>query len=395
MKIMVRDFIKKKSSAGVILVFVTILALLIRNSPLSQYYNEILHVTVSFEFGNLLHIEKPFLHWINGGLMTVFFLLIGLEIKRELLTGHLSSLSRIALPGLAALGGMIFPALIFIFFNYGDEFSMRGWAIPVATDIAFALGILSLLSNKIPVSLKIFLMALAIIDDIGAILIIAIFYTTDISLFALALSLLFFIILVIMNKMNVIKITAYLLIGILLWVSVLKSGLHPTLAGILLAFTVPLNAKNDHKKNISPAKILQKNLHFWVAYYILPIFAFVNAGVSLNGMSIEYIVHPVSLGIICGLVFGKQMGVMLFTYLAIRFKLAVLPRCTTWTQIYGVSLLSGIGFTMSFFIDSLAYNESVIFASSDRLAILVGSLVSGIFGYLILKYAKKKKYCSL
>jgi len=395
MKILVRDFIKKESSSGIILVFVTILAILIRNSPLSDFYNDILHVSVSFQFGNLLHIEKPFFLWINDGLMTMFFLLIGLEIKRELLVGHLSTMSRMALPGLAALGGMIFPALIFIFFNYEDSFSMRGWAIPVATDIAFALGVLSLLSNRIPVSLKIFLMALAILDDIGAILIIAFFYTTELSMFALSLTFLFVTILVLMNRFHVVKITAYLLIGVLLWISVLKTGLHATLAGILLAFIIPLNAKNGNHKRTSPAKILQKNLHFWVAYFILPIFAFVNAGISLGSMSIEYITHPVSLGIICGLVFGKQMGIMLFTYIAIHYKLAVLPRCTTWTQIYGVSLLSGIGFTMSFFIDSLAYNDSMVFAYSDRLAILIGSLISGIIGYLILRNAKKRKHCNL
>jgi len=395
MKIMVRDFIKKESSSGLILVFVTILAILVKNSPLSSIYNEILYLIVEFQFGEFLHIKKPFMLWINDGLMTLFFLLIGLEIKRELLIGHLSTMSRLALPGFAALGGMIFPALIFVFFNYGDDFALRGWAVPIATDIAFALGILSLLGKRVPVALKIFLMAIAIIDDIGAILIIAIFYTSEISLGALFMMLVFFCILLLMNKLNVTKITAYILVGILLWVAVLESGVHATLAGIVLAFTIPLSAKNDNEKHTSPAKILQKNLRFWVAYFILPLFAFVNAGIDLKGLSIESLTQPVSLGIMSGLFFGKQMGVMLFTFLAVYFKLALLPRCTTWHQIYGVSLLTGIGFTMSFFINSLAYNNTELFMYSDRMAILVGSLISGLLGYLILRRAKKKKYCNI
>lgn len=395
MKILVRDFIKKESSAGIILVFVTILAIIIRNSPLSNYYDGILHVPVLFQFGDLLYIEKPFILWINDGLMTTFFLLIGLELKREILMGHLSSLSRIALPGFAALGGMIVPALIFTFFNFGDDFAMRGWAIPVATDIAFVLGILSLLGRRVPVSLKIFLMALAIIDDIGAIMIIAIFYTHELSMFAIYCSLFFFAILMIMNKLNIIKITAYVLIGILLWISVLKSGVHATLVGILLAFVIPLNVKHEGDKRISPAKILQKHLNFWVAYFILPIFAFVNAGIDLGGLSVEYVTHPVSLGVICGLFFGKQIGVFLFTYLAIQFKLAQLPRCSTWLQVYGVAVLTGIGFTMSFFIDSLAYSDSDVFMYADRLSILIGSILSGIVGYLVLRSAKRRKHCAL
>ncbi len=395
MKFLVRDLIKQESSAGIILVFVTVLALIIRNSPLSQFYSDILHLSVEFHFDDLIHIKKPFFLWINDGLMTMFFLLIGLEIKREILTGHLSSFSRIILPGFAALGGMIFPALFFVLFNYGDEFAMRGWAVPIATDIAFALGILSLLGKRVPVSLKIFLMALAIIDDIGAILIIAIFYTHEISLFAMSLTGLFFIILIIMNRLDVTKITAYMLIGILLWISVLESGIHATLAGIILAITIPMHVKKSDNKCTSPGKILHKNLHFWVAFFILPLFAFVNAGIDLTGFSLEYLKHPVSLGVVTGLIFGKQMGIMLFTYLAIKFKLAKLPRCTTWLQIYGVALLAGIGFTMSFFINTLAYNDSSIFGYTDRLAILIGSLISGILGYIILRKAKRKKYCNL
>lgn len=395
MKNLVRDFIKKESSSGIILVFVTIVALIVKNSPLSDLYTNTLHILVEFHFGDLLDIKKPFILWINDGLMTIFFLLIGLEIKREVLIGHLSTLPRLALPGLAALGGMIFPALIYTFFNFDNEFAMRGWAIPIATDIAFALGVLSVIGNRIPISLKIFLMALAIIDDIGAILIIAIFYTSKLSVIPMIIAVIFFIILLVLNKLKVVKITAYMLIGILLWVAILKSGIHATLAGILIALTIPLSIKQEEHKQISPLKILQKNLHFWVAYFILPLFAFVNAGVDLKGVSFEYLAHPVSLGVVCGLFLGKQLGIMSFTFLAIKFKLAKLPKCTTWEQIYGVSVLTGIGFTMSFFVNTLAFNDSNVFGYIDRIAILIGSILSGVIGYIILKKAKRRKHCHL
>ncbi|AXH15993.1 Na+/H+ antiporter NhaA [Malaciobacter mytili LMG 24559] len=393
MKILVREYIKKESTAGIILIFVTIIALLFRNSFFSDFYDALLKTTIKFQFGEILLIEKPLILWINDGLMTVFFLLIGLEIKRELLAGHLSSVSKIALPAIAAVGGMIVPALIFIVFNYDNEFAMRGWAIPTATDIAFALGILSLLGKRIPVSLKIFLMALAIFDDLGAILIIAIFYTDDLSMLSFLAAFSCLVVLIIMNRLNIIRPTAYILVGIILWVSVLKSGVHATLAGIILAFTIPLSIKNDKNKAVSPLKNLEHNLHFWVAFTILPIFAFVNAGVNLKGLSFEQVFTPVSLGIILGLFLGKQLGVMLFVFLAVKLNLAALPRCSTWLQMYGVSVLTGIGFTMSLFIDSLAYQDSNIYAYTDKLAILIGSILSGVLGYFILKYAKSKKFC--
>lgn len=394
MRILVKEFIKKESSSGVILIFITLLALFLKNSPLSVYYTNILQTTIQISIGEFLELKKPLLLWINDGLMALFFLLIGLEIKRELLGGHLSTLSKIALPGLAAVGGMLFPALIFIAFNYHDPFALKGWAIPTATDIAFALGILSLLGNKVPVTLKIFLMALAIIDDIGAILIISLFYTHDLSFFSMLLALCCFIILLIMNKLNVTRITAYIIIGIILWVCVLKSGVHATLAGIILAFTIPLNMQNDNGKHISPARILQHNLNFWVAYFVLPIFAFMNAGVDLRSISFSDLTNNVALGITLGLFLGKQIGVMLFVYLAVKLNLAQLPKCVNWAQMYGVAVLTGIGFTMSLFINSLAYNDSDIFMHTDRLAILLGSIISGIVGYLILKYAKNKKFCN-
>ncbi|RXJ56398.1 Na+/H+ antiporter NhaA [Candidatus Marinarcus aquaticus] len=395
MRILVKEFIKKESSAGIILIFITFLALSLRNSPLSEYYTLILYTNVEVYVGELLSLEKPLVLWINDGLMALFFLLIGLEIKRELLAGHLSSFSKIALPGFAALGGMLVPALIFIAFNHGDEFAMRGWAIPTATDIAFALGILSLLGGRIPASLKVFLMALAIIDDIGAIIIISVFYTTELSYISMLLALGCFVILLIMNKLNVVRITAYIIIGIILWISVLKSGVHATLAGIILAFTIPLNVKREHEKHISPSRILEKNLHFWVAYFVLPIFAFMNAGVDLKSISVQDFVNPVSLGVILGLFLGKQIGVMLCVFIAVRLHWAQLPKCVTWMQMYGVAVLTGIGFTMSLFVDSLAYYDSNAFMHTDKLSILIGSLLSGVVGFVILRIAKKRKACNI
>ena len=395
MKILVRRYIKKESSSGLILIFVTILALLLRNSVFSEFYTNFLHTPVAFKVGEMLDINKPLILWINDGLMAIFFLLIGLEIKRELVAGHLSTTSKIALPAIAALGGMVIPALIYIAFNYGNDFALRGWAIPTATDIAFALGILSLLGKRIPISLKVFLMALAIFDDLGAILIIALFYTNDLSFHAISFAAISILVLVILNRFQVTKLGFYWIIGGLLWVFVLKSGVHATLAGIIVAFAIPVNALNEKRKRVSPAKSLQHHIHYWVAFYILPLFAFVNAGVDLTNLSFEKISNGVSLGIIFGLFFGKQLGVFLFTYLAVKYKLAKMPKCSTWLQIYGVSVLTGIGFTMSLFIDTLAFNDSNAFFYTDKLGILIGSFLSGVFGYLILKFTKTKGRCNI
>jgi Na+:H+ antiporter, NhaA family len=395
MKILVRKFLQKESTAGIILMIVTVLALIFSNTFLSEFYTGFLRTTIEFKIGTILEISKPLILWVNDGLMAIFFLLIGLEIKRELLLGHLSSFSKIALPGIAAIGGMLFPALIYILFNYNDEFALRGWAIPTATDIAFALGIVSLLGKRVPVSLKIFLMALAIFDDLGAILIIAFFYTSSLSFTSLFFALICIIILFTMNKMKITLVSAYALVGIVLWVFVLKSGVHATLAGIILAFTIPLNVINEKRKRVSPVKSLQHYIHFWVAFYILPIFAFVNAGIDLRTLDMSQVFNPVSLGIILGLFLGKQMGVFFFVFLAVKFKWAKLPRCTTWAQIYGISVLTGIGFTMSLFVDSLAFEDSSMFFYTDKLAILIGSLLSGILGYLILLRVKGRKHCSV
>ena len=323
--------------------------------------------------------------------MAIFFLLIGLEVKREILEGHLSSVSQIALPGFAALGGMLVPAAVYLYFNADSEVAINGWAIPTATDIAFALAILSMLGKRVPVSLKIFLMALAIIDDLGAIVIIAIFYTTELSTMSISVALLALTTLIGMNIMGVSKKAAFFVVGTILWVSVLKSGVHATLAGVALAFTIPLNAIDEARKKVSPLKEIEHSLHFWVAFFILPLFAFVNAGVSFKDISLDQMSGPVPMGIMLGLFFGKQVGVFGFSWLAIKLKVAKMPQDSNWLQLYGVSLLTGIGFTMSLFIVSLAFNDDTLFQFTDKLAILVGSFLSAICGYMVLKIAICKK----
>ena len=385
-----QDFIKKESSAGILLIIATILALLLETIFMSVFYTSFLHTPVEIRFGDL-HIAKPLLLWVNDGLMAVFFLVIGLEIKREVREGHLSSLSQITLPGIAALGGMLVPALIFVAFNRGEDFSMNGWAIPTATDIAFALGILSLLGKRVPISLKVFLMALAIIDDLGAILIIAFFYTSELSTMSITIAAIALMILFIMNRMNVAIKSAYIVVGIILWVSVLKSGVHATLAGVALAFMIPLSSKDKEGNNFSMAKEMEYDLHNWVAYMILPLFAFVNAGVDLKGISLEEMAGPVPLGIMLGLFIGKQVGVFGFSWLAIKMGLASLPKGSNWTLLYGVSVLTGIGFTMSLFVDTLAYNDTQIYHYADKLAILLGSFLSAIVGYIILRLKTTKQ----
>ena len=378
------NFIKKESSAGILLIAVTILALLLQNSILSDFYTSFLHTHVEIRFGDL-QIAKPLLLWVNDGLMAIFFLLIGLEVKREVMEGHLSSIQQIALPAIAALGGMVVPALVFIIFNQSEPFALNGWAIPTATDIAFALGILSLLGKRVPLSLKIFLMALAIIDDLGAIVIIALFYTSELSTVSIIVASASLVLLFIMNQMGVIRKTAYILVGVILWVSVLKSGVHATLAGVALAFMIPLNSKDKKGKSFSMAKEIEHGLHYWVAFIILPLFAFVNAGVDLKGISTDEMLGSVPLGITLGLFIGKQVGVFGFSWVAIKLGWAKLPKASSWMQLYGVAVLTGIGFTMSLFVDSLAYNDTEIYHYADKLAILLGSFLSAIVGYLILR----------
>ena len=384
---MIEAFIKNESSSGILLIFATISALILSNTFLAPLYESFLHIPVGIRMGSL-HLDKSLYHWVNDGLMAIFFLLIGLEVKREILEGHLASISQIALPGLAAIGGMAVPALIYLVFNHSNAVAVNGWAIPTATDIAFALGVLSLLGNRVPVSLKMFLMALAIIDDLGAIVIIALFYTTELSILSIAVAGASLIILIVLNLVGVLKKSAYFLVGTVLWVSVLKSGVHATLAGVALALTIPLTAKNEAGKAFSPLKEIEHSLHFWVAFLILPLFAFVNAGVGITQISIDEMSGGVPLGIMLGLFFGKQFGVFGFSYLAIKLKWARLPEGSNWVQLYGVSVLTGIGFTMSLFIVSLAFEDDGIFKYTDKLAILAGSLISGIVGYLVLRLGK-------
>ncbi|MBE9559989.1 MAG: Na+/H+ antiporter NhaA [Proteobacteria bacterium] len=383
------EFIKKESSAGILLIFVTILALALKNSVFSDFYAAFLRTPVEIRFADL-HIAKPLLLWINDGLMAIFFLLIGLEVKREILEGQLSTVSQIALPGIAAIGGMVIPAFFYIYINLGDETAMRGWAIPTATDIAFALGILALLGKRVPLSLKIFLMALAIIDDLGAIVIIALFYTVELSTLSISVAASALTVLVIMNYFGVVKKAAYITVGVVLWVSVLKSGVHATLAGVALAFTIPLNCKTKEGETCSLAKEMEKDLHFWVAFFILPLFAFVNAGIDLRHVSLDQMTTGVPLGIMAGLFLGKQIGVFGFTWVAIKLGWAKLPDSSTWLQLYGVSVLTGIGFTMSLFVDSLAFTDGNLYQQADKLAVLVASFSAGILGYMVLRYAKVK-----
>lgn len=388
--VFLEEFIKKESSSGILLIFATILALALQNSMLSEYYTAFLSTPVEIRFSDL-HIAKPLLLWINDGLMAIFFLLIGLEVKREFLEGQLSTPGQLALPGIAALGGMLVPAGFYIFINHGDTAAMNGWAIPTATDIAFALGVIALLGKRVPLSLKVFLMALAIIDDLGAIVIIALFYTVELSTLSIVVAATALTILIIMNRLGVAKKTAYIIIGVILWVSVLKSGVHATLAGVALAFTIPLKCKDNNGEEWSMSKAIEHDLHYWVAFFILPLFAFVNAGVDLRNVSLAQMTTGVPLGIMAGLFLGKQIGVFGFSWIAIKLGLAKIPDNSTWLQLYGVAVLTGIGFTMSLFVDSLAFTDGNLYQQADKLAVLVASFAAGIAGYLILRMAKRNE----
>ncbi len=385
---LIREFLKLESAGGLLLVLATILALFMKNSAYSGWYDALLNTPVVVAIGEF-QIAKPLLLWINDGLMAVFFFIVGLELKREFLEGELSNRDQIMLPAFAAFGGMLVPAAIYAYLHWGHPVTMSGWAIPAATDIAFALGILALLGSRVPVALKLFLMALAILDDVGAIIIIALFYTTELSTLSLATAGICLLVLFYLNKRGVTHIPVYLFIGMIMWASVLKSGVHATLAGVLLAFTIPL--RNPADPAHSPARQLEHELHPSVAYAILPLFAFANAGVPLEGMTLKALFEPVSLGIIAGLFIGKQLGVFSFAWLAIKLKLASLPERVSWTQLYGAAVLCGIGFTMSLFIASLAFeHEGQEYIRQVRLGILVASLLAAVAGYLLLRFTQKK-----
>lgn len=384
----IKEFLRLESSSGILLLIAAVLAMVIENSSIKYLYDALLDIPVAIKFGEF-EIAKPLLLWINDGLMAIFFFLIGLEVKREVLDGELSEPSRIVLPVIAAIGGMAIPAAIYSYINWGDAVAMKGWAIPSATDIAFALGVLALLGSRVPNTLKLFLMTLAIIDDLGAIIIIALFYTADLSLASLAVASAAIVVLYILKRNGVISLTPYLFVGFILWAAVLKSGVHATLAGVITALFIPYRkAPGEDKTQLEK---LEHDLHPLVAFAILPLFAFANTGVSFEGLTIDSFLNGVPLGIAAGLFLGNQIGVFGFSWLAIKSGLAELPKDASWLQLYGVSLLCGIGFTMSLFISSLAFEMGgPDFAVDDRLGILVGSVVSGVMGYLVIRFASAK-----
>jgi Na+:H+ antiporter, NhaA family len=382
-------FLQQESSGGILLVSAAVLAILTANSALASFYNLLLEMPVSIRIGSLI-IDKPLLLWVNDGLMAIFFFLVGLELKREFIEGELSSRKKIVLPGIGALGGMIVPAIFYTLLNSHDPVAMKGWAIPTATDIAFALGILSLLGSRIPASLKIFLTSLAIFDDIGAILIIAFFYTSKISMIALLVTAVCVLLLTIMNAKKISVTSLYILVGVVMWVAMLKSGVHATLAGIVLAMFIPMRSPQD--ATVSPLRQLEHDLHTTVAFVIMPLFAFFNSGIDLRGFGLEKISHPVPLGIALGLFFGKQLGVFAFCWVGIKLGAAELSRDISWPAFYGISVLCGVGFTMSLFIGSLAFEETgtnLLF--DERLGIILGSLLSGMAGYVILRQSLRRR----
>ena len=380
-------FFQLEAASGLLLIAAAALALIINNSPLSSFYSSFLEVPVAVQIG-ALQIAKPSLLWINDGLMALFFLLIGLEVKRELLEGQLSKPSQVVLPGAAAIGGMVVPALIYWFINKDYPDALGGWAIPMATDIAFALGVLALLGKRVPVSLKLFLMTLAIIDDLGAIIVIAVFYSSELSGVSLLLAAACLIVLIAMNRMGVIKVAPYMIVGLILWVCVLKSGVHATLAGVTLAFCIPLRTKNSET---SPLMSIEHALHPWVAYAILPLFAFANAGVSLAGVSMHSFVSHVPMGIAAGLLIGKTLGVFGLTWIAIKTGMAALPAGANWGQVFGVAILCGIGFTMSLFVGSLAFVAGSDYVGMDRMGILTGSILAALIGYGVTLFFSRKQ----
>jgi NhaA family Na+:H+ antiporter len=379
----ITSFLKLESAGGLILMFAALLAMILANSPLQSYYALLLDTPVEIRVG-ALQIAKPLLLWINDGLMAIFFFLVGLELKRELIEGELSDKRNIILPGVGAIGGMAIPALIYLYFNRDDASTMQGWAIPAATDIAFALGVLSLLGSRVPTSIKIFLTSLAIFDDIGAILIIAVFYTAQLSLSALLVAAGSIIVLTLLNRSHNEAKSLYVMVGVIMWVALLKSGVHATLAGVVVAMFIPM--RSAVTPGYSPLKDMEGDLHSVVAFFVLPVFAFANAGISFGGVGSAQLLHPVPLGIALGLFLGKQLGVFGFCWLAIKLKLTALPGGMSWGSLYGTAALCGIGFTMSLFIGSLAFEKLASgVAFDERLGIILGSLISGILGYLVLR----------
>ena len=379
-------FFKLESASGLVLLIAAILALIISNSNFDKIYFDLLNTHLTLGFKNFI-LDLSVLHWINDALMAVFFFVVTLEIKREFLHGELSKPKQALLPIIGAVGGMAIPALVYIVINLQTDNTLRGWAIPSATDIAFSLGVLSLLGSRVPISLKVFLTALAIIDDLGAIIIIAFFYSTELQYIYLFLILVSFILLIILNKLGVKTFLPYLLVGIIMWYFTHGSGIHSTISGVLLAITIPHGKTN---KDFSLLLKLEHSLSPYVAFGIMPLFAFANAGVSLNNISINTLTNPVPLGIVCGLFFGKQIGVFLFSYLSIKLKFAEMPANSNWLKFYAVGILTGIGFTMSLFVGNLAFLEHQNYMQGVRIGVLVGSLLSALIGYFMLLIVTKK-----
>ncbi len=381
-----RWFFKLEAASGLVLLFAAIIALIVSNSNLSELYFSTLNKYLFLGINNF-GLKLSVLHWINDALMAIFFFFVTLEIKREFLQGELSNIKQALLPIIAAVGGMLVPALFYVFINFGDPETMNGWAIPSATDIAFSLGVLSLLGKRVPLSLKVFLTALAIIDDLGAIVIIALFYSGDLSIKYLSLMLLAFIILLVINKFNVKKFLPYLVVGIFLWDFTHNSGIHATIAGVLLAMTIP------HRKKDKDFSLLIKIEHAispYVAFGIMPLFAFANAGVSLEGLSFASLLDKVPLGILLGLFVGKQLGVFVFSYVSIKMKIAQMPNNSNWFNFYGVGVLTGIGFTMSLFVGNLAFVENMQYMDGVKIGVLTGSLLSTLFGYFLILLTPNK-----
>ena len=381
-----RWFFKLEAASGLLLLISAVCALIISNSNFSSSYFKILE-SYFFIGVNNIGIKLSLLHWINDALMAIFFFFVTLEIKREFINGELSNKKQALLPIIAAVGGMLVPALIYIYINIHNNDTLNGWAIPSATDIAFSLGVLSLLGSRIPISLKVFLTALAIIDDLGAIIIIAFFYTGDLSIKYLSLLLITFVFLVFLNKFNVKKFIPYLFFGLILWFFTHESGIHATISGVLLATVIPHREK---EKDFSLLTKIEHNISPYVAFGIMPLFAFANAGVSLEGITLSSLMSPVPLGILLGLFLGKQFGVLLFSYASIKLKIAQMPNNATWLNLYGVGILTGIGFTMSLFIGNLAFVDNTQYIDGVKIGVLAGSLLSTLFGYFLLLLTSKK-----
>ena len=385
----IRDFLKTESSSGVLLIIFSILAIILSNTELSNFYYSLKNSYLTINFGDF-ELKETVHHWVNDGLMSIFFLVIGLELKREMVDGQLSTFSQVLLPGIAAIGGMAAPAIIYILINQNEPLATSGWAIPTATDIAFSLAVLAVLGDKVPVSLKIFLLSLAIIDDLGAVLVIALYYTENISYIYLLYASFTLITLIVLNFFNVRIISIYLFLGLFLWYFILHSGVHTTIAGVILAATIPFSIK---KSSHSPLKFLEKKLHIFSGFVILPLFAFFNADIDLSAISFSSLTNSVPLGIMLGLLLGKPIGISLLTYLSIKFKICKLPDSISMYDVLGVSFLCGIGFTMSLFINSLAFTQGVDVISFgqeySKSGIFFGSIISGILGYIILKIRLK------